>query len=461
MQDTNPTGETPVTPDVSAVAALAPGDGPGEVAAVTAAATLDYPELPQEVLAPRQISGQIIAYASPDSTYAVTRRLIDGARHSVVIGIYDFSAGYMRDLLKRAMRRGVRVSLMLDTNSGNERRLLEDLKRLGAVTVVSPSTTAHAPLQYFRNAHEKIIVIDDQWVLIQSGNWSENSIPFNEGDGEAGGAFQPGNRDTGLAVQSPELAEFFAALVRRDMDLATGVPVAGPLPAAVTAPEQALALFESAPTERPPLIASRLFTPSAPVPITPVLSPDNYQGVVPGFLASARQSIRIQQQYIRGGQAAIDDLLRVIAAARERYPDLAVRVMVSPKNLEDGERKAFLRAMDTLDLQPGTGYRFLSLKHFVHCHNKLIVVDDRRVLVGSQNWSSTAVLQNREASLLVEHEGIASYFAGIFDSDWELSAPQVPAPAPMAPAVAAAQPQAADFAKGGVVESTWGDYADV
>jgi phosphatidylserine/phosphatidylglycerophosphate/cardiolipin synthase-like enzyme len=44
-------------------------------------------------------------------------------------------------------------------------------------------------------------------------------------------------------------------------------------------------------------------------------------------------------------------------------------------------------------------------------------VDDERVLLGSQNWSTTGLLTNREASLLVDHAGIASYFAGIFDSD--------------------------------------------
>jgi len=68
--------------------------------------------------------------------------------------------------------------------------------------------------------------------------------------------------------------------------------------------------------------------------------------------------------------------------------------------------------------------RLLSVAHFVHCHNKLIVVDDERVLVGSQNWSTTAVTSNREASLLIEHQGIAGYFAAIFDADWRMSEPE-------------------------------------
>ena len=79
--------------------------------------------------------------------------------------------------------------------------------------------------------------------------------------------------------------------------------------------------------------------------------------------------------------------------------------------------------MEDFGLEFDDNYRFLSSKHFVHCHNKLIVVDDEKVLLGSQNWSTTGLLSNREASLLVEHAGIATYFAEIFDADWTMSEP--------------------------------------
>ena len=84
--------------------------------------------------------------------------------------------------------------------------------------------------------------------------------------------------------------------------------------------------------------------------------------------------------------------------------------------------------MDDFDLEFDDNYRYLSARHFVHCHNKLIVVDDEKVLLGSQNWSTTGLLSNREASLLVEHAGIAAYFAEIFDADWEMSEPTGAAP---------------------------------
>src|SRR5687768_3377161 len=60
------------------------------------------------------VNGPFIGYASPDSTYAVTRRLFESAQDEIIIGIYDFSADYMKDLLLNVMQRGVKVSLKLD-----------------------------------------------------------------------------------------------------------------------------------------------------------------------------------------------------------------------------------------------------------------------------------------------------------------------------------------------------------
>jgi hypothetical protein len=51
------------------------------------------------------VSGELTAYASPDSTFAVTKRLLDSARKSIVIGTYDFTATYVATLLEDAMAR--------------------------------------------------------------------------------------------------------------------------------------------------------------------------------------------------------------------------------------------------------------------------------------------------------------------------------------------------------------------
>jgi phosphatidylserine/phosphatidylglycerophosphate/cardiolipin synthase-like enzyme len=432
--------------------------------AAAAPALLPYPPLPAQEFRTRSVTGKIMAYASPDSTFAVTKRLVDSARRSVVIGIYDFRADYMKELLKRAMKRGVTVSLMLDTNSDDDPNLFPELRALGATCVRAPSRSAGSPVQYFGNAHEKIVVVDNEIVMIQSGNWSENSIPFNEGDGVVVGDFVKGNRDMGVAIQSRELATFFAGLVARDMRLAQGEPPDALPPAAPPDESGSPAgdiFFEAAPPAAPEtLFPSITVTPSSPVRVTPAVTPENFHETTKEFLRSATSSIRIEQQYIRGGQEAITALMEEISAAREENPELDVRIIVSPKYLFGENKQRFLQLMEDFGMEFDTNFRYLSSRHFVHCHNKLIVVDDERVLVGSQNWSTTGVLSNREASLLIEHAGIASYFAGIFDADWEMSEPTGAPPDEFAAAVEGlANP--ADFAGGGVVLSSVRDYTDV
>jgi phosphatidylserine/phosphatidylglycerophosphate/cardiolipin synthase-like enzyme len=365
------------------------------------------------------------------------------------------------------MRRGVSVSLMLDTNSADDAGLFGELSALGATCVKAPSSSAGNPTAYFGNAHEKIIVVDREIVMIQSGNWSENSIPFNEGDGVVVGGFDNGNRDMGIALHNRDLAGFFADLVVRDMRLAQGLPPDALPPAVVAEAETAESaagelFFEAAPPDVPVvLFPSLTVTPSTPVKVTPVITPENFHTVAKKFLASATRSIRIEQQYIRGGQAAVEALLQEIADVRDQHPDLEVRIIVSPKFLTGTNRTKFFKAMDDFGFAFDDHFRFLAAKFFVHCHNKLIVVDEERVLLGSQNWSSTGLLSNREASLLVEHAPVAAYFAEIFDADWSMSEPTAAPPDQILGLDPSAIVTGKDFARGGVVISSVSDYKAV
>lgn len=417
-----------------------------------------YPRLPDGHFQAVEVSGRILAYASPDSTWAVTERLVDAARSTIVVGIYDFRADYVKDALKRAMRRGVRLSLMLDTNTADEPGLFAELRGLGAECVRAPSSSASHPSPYFGNAHEKIIVVDGEIVMIQSGNWSENSIPQNRGDGTIVDQFLEGNRDMGLAIHSRELATLFSDLVIRDMRLAQDLPpdtvVAAPRPASLgpTAPQL---FFEAAPPAAPPrLFPSLSMAPGERVRITPAVTPENFVDVLRPLLASATRSVRLEQQYIRGGQPAVDAMLDVIREARDANPGLQVKIVVSPKYLYGAKRIAFEAAMRDRGFGFGSSYRYLSSTHFVHCHNKLVVVDDTKVLIGSQNWSTTGLLSNREASLLVEHAGLTGYFAQIFDEDWRLSEPGAAPP----DAVPPGEVDVEAFVQGRAVVSSIRDY---
>lgn len=367
------------------------------------------------------IEGTFIAYASPDSTYAVTKKLLREARSSILIGIYDFTAGYMRDLLVEAIERGVKVSLMLDLdNRKGETELWDSIVQAGAEGVPAPSC-ASKRARYFPSCHQKVIVIDGEWTLVQSGNYSPASIPCNPVDGGVKGKFVPGNRDMGVAIHHPPLAEFFTHLLKSD--IALELDAVEELSMAPGEDEEALpALFEvSGPPGAPPqLYRSRKYLPRKPLHVVPVITPDNYLDAVLPLLENARQSIYIEQQYIRPMGPQVQRLLEAIHKARTANPRLKVRIVLAPPYWAGVQaEKENLKILESYDLLEGRQVRYLNPSYFVHCHNKLIIVDRKLILVSSQNWSDTGVSENREAGLLLDSASLARYYARIFNLDWE------------------------------------------
>jgi phosphatidylserine/phosphatidylglycerophosphate/cardiolipin synthase-like enzyme len=398
-----------------------------------------------------KVDGEIIAYSSPDSTFAVTRRLIDGAKTSILIGTYDFTATYVADLLTAAVGRGVKVELMLDLDGRSGELPLYDALKAAGVKVHPAPACGPGHAHYFPSCHEKVTVIDGSWVLVQSGNYTENSIPPN--DPTPGSALPqvPGNRDMGLAIKSKTLAAFFTKLLKADIKLATK-PVSPQEAAEFFEPE--VLMFEAAPAVVPQIVPDKSFATAASQRVQAVVTPDNYLAAAEALLRGARTSIDIEQQYIRPTQPEVGRLLSAIKDARAANPSLKVRIIVAAgyggADTEKLRKELALLEKDH-KLAFGPRIRLLNKKYFVHCHNKLIVVDGERVLVGSQNWSDSGVSRNREAGILVTHKGIAEYFSGLVDFDWKTGVKTLPKPKPVKPQEMA--PAA--------VRVRYGDYADV
>jgi phosphatidylserine/phosphatidylglycerophosphate/cardiolipin synthase-like enzyme len=402
------------------------------------------------------ISGKIIAFASPDSTFAVTKRLIDAAQKTIEIGIYDFSAAYVATLLKDAMSRRVKVTLMLDTdNVKGENEIFNDLKSAGATCVSAPSCASeNKSAHVFRSSHEKFIVIDGEVCIVQSGNYSPNSIPMNVLDGQADGHFRTGNRDMGVAVISKEMAKFLTKILDSDIKLELNTPEALAVAEARLKPPPTL--VEAAPAKRPDkLFPSKTFSLSAPLSVQPILTPDNYMDVIPDALKKAKRSVLIEQQYIHSADVPVAKLLEAIKTARAENEDLDVRIILGKifSNKDLAQEKTNLANIKTkYGLKLGENIRYIDTTRLVHCHNKLVIIDGETVLVSSQNWSSAAVLENREAGLLFKHKGVAGYFTDIFEVDWSTAQQKLPTKI----GSNAASPES--LRKGGFIEVSAADY---
>ena len=356
------------------------------------------------------ISRERIAYASPEATYEVLRKRLEAARHSILIGVYDFSSPPVKDLLLSAMKRGVRVSLLVNHGSSideDEDVIINELALNGADVVKAP-VRGSLPLPVYR---PKFIVIDGQWTIVQSGNLTQNSVPV-EG--------LSGNRGMGIAIQSNELAGFFAGLFDKDIKMARKA-VAETSNNEIPERESTYKPYE--PVKRFPAFsigggdAATQNTNSEVQPaksnyVLPVLTPENYLQVMTQILASAKESIEIYQQIINPS-ANVQKLLDSVRAAQVANPKLKIRIILAPPVLEI-QGPPTLRLLDGYGWHLGEKVRFLKQRST----NKLVIVDRRVSLVGSAHWTDVGVSRSREVCLLVDSPLIAGYYAQIFETDW-------------------------------------------
>lgn len=365
--------------------------------------------------------GQLIAYASPDSTFAVTRERIAAAKKSIHIGIYDFTADYIRDQLIDAMQRGVKVELMLDLEGTNEQRIFDDLANLGGAVLRAPSCM-HPKARFFSVVHQKVIIIDGRWTLVQSGNYSTGSIPINEPD-ENWPKFKTGNRDTGVAIDSKAVAKFFSSRLSKDRKLVIDAKSAPKVIAMLKALAKTGGVLVPKPKREPKQkFKPRTFEFTKAVTLQPLLTPDNYLLDVPPLLEAARKSIFIEQQYIWAKQPKVASLIAAMKRALDAAPALDIRIVLG-KAFDQGDVKKFDDAIEEMDKQLGikrwTNVRFINQDMFAHCHNKLILIDGKIAITSSQNWSDTAVNTNREAGVAIHDARVCGYFTRIFKHDWE------------------------------------------
>ena len=144
--------------------------------------------------------------------------------------------------------------------------------------------------------------------------------------------------------------------------------------------------------------------PSTSPSITPIFSPDG-QAEFTAAISSASSSLDLEV-YVFSYRTLADELIE----AHER--GVRARVLLEPTrsgnnpNLETAE---YLRD-NGVDVRWATPSRTN--------HAKYLIMDGRRVLVGSHNWSWHAMNENREASVLVEDERTVRDFSSIFEQDW-------------------------------------------
>lgn len=149
------------------------------------------------------------------------------------------------------------------------------------------------------------------------------------------------------------------------------------------------------------------------------VSPDCSYRLVRDALNAAGETLDL---YIYNLSA--DHLLELLRNAKDR--GVAVRIMYDVMDTRGDEKNKIKQLGVETKEAPSSGRR----KVFTVCHQKFAVIDNKSLLLGSANWASSSIPKvtvphkfkkgNREWLVHITDEGIAAWFAELFQADWDI-----------------------------------------
>jgi hypothetical protein len=389
----------------------------------------------------QSLKADVTLAASPDCGYQTLTGFLDGTKHSLVIGMYDFTSGPLLQYFKTVLSSPKTLQMVLDSPSLNPTADQSDWqtvqaldsslgKRADIVRALTRgdhfATNWLFPYAY----HIKVIVRDGNSLWLSSGNLNNSNEPAPSHPPTTE------DRDWHIVVNSPELSAIFGAYLNYDYQVAHAHQAPNP-EAIERAIEEARAKrrHEANPTgtrtygskkaPTPPKVTAKRFAakdlPALAFEITPVLTPDKlpngsgqYLTQIEQLIRAATQSICIELQYIEASQDATSDYGTLLKAIADKIAaGVPVQLIVSAGYAEKWGEKMMSAGVDLT----------ANIHTLPNVHNKGFIIDNEFVIISSQNFSPAGITDNRDAGVIIRSQDVVSYFSPIFDYDWQRSVP--------------------------------------
>ena len=385
--------------------------------------------------APVEEPMEVIMHVGPEYSWDVLKKFIDGSTGRLVSAMYEFHATHIKDALEARLRAGGNLQLVLDnaTFAGDE-----DFDRAAVferwadefqfTRIVAPEGLRGLISDSY---HIKVTVRDDDTFWLSSGNWkggSSQPVITQQQRDNATTDDLPGNREWHVVIKNKKLATRFRSHILQDLkrsqdlggrelpkrlldETLVDIPIEMPqLELEVRKPPSKII--------EPKTIA---FSTSRKLKVKPLLTPDRegavFSEAVLELINSATKSLLFQIPYIgmpsspNQDRGFIDDLIKALTEKLKTLDDARVILRSGGKNFSAPAHAAWFFKSKGVDIDA-------QLKVIDNHHTKGMIVDGKRVLLGSHNWSKPGVTLNRDASLIFDDEEIAGYYTDAFEIDW-------------------------------------------
>lgn len=350
----------------------------------------------------------VTTFVGPDYSNETLTHFLRGATESIYVEIYQFTSPGLMNLINEIYNDNplldIRVMIAEHSLGGFQDEntyVMWNLTQLG-IPVRWTSDT-------FTFSHQKFVIIDNDTTIVQAGNWARPSFPLNEWESGSSGGFTQknyeGNREFSIALTDVVVTQYYREVFDHDWSVGsdynlgidgTGTPLTWGALNKVYYPR----------------VFSHAGQFSGPMNVTPVFSPDTSLEAMLWVINSAKATLDIQIPYVSNSSTVVNELLDAIVAAKHR--GVTVRIVME-EGRNDNPDVALAFAEENIPIV------WMDLRFFSAIHNKAFIADGRIVLICSINWSEESISENREAGVVIEHEGVAGWYQAVFDYDWGIA----------------------------------------
>jgi hypothetical protein len=378
----------------------------------------------------------VTCHVSPDAGWRVLKPFLEETERKLHIGMYDFTAPHIyraaRTLLKDSEVEwqqvlGPKESLPtegdVDSTKANdikESSVIKGLKRVGEDRFGNAFAHVGSGRTFASAYHIKVAVRDDRTFWLSSGNWQSSNQPdIDFFDENADRQLIPRyNREWHVVCESPVLAKRFQRFLDHDFETALMTEELVEIEAALPLPDLLVPVDELLEEERAAIglqvFAPQkfIFTSHSPLTVQPILTPDNYLDVALDFLRERpKRTLYFQNQSLNPIKAPTAEFAELMELLVKYSNDQSLDVRFIFRNIGPIRKK--------LESLQAAGFNMSRIRTQSGCHTKGIIVDSKKILVGSHNITNQGVQVNRDASLLIEDAGIAQYYEKVFLHDWD------------------------------------------
>ncbi|HMA83379.1 MAG TPA: phospholipase D-like domain-containing protein, partial [Candidatus Thermoplasmatota archaeon] len=356
-------------------------------------------------------------FISPDTSFSVVSTLIENTDSEILLNAYEFTSSEITDDLTDALHRNVSVSLLVEGSpvggmSEKQLFLLNKLHHHGAEIQLLKGNTLNHVFKRYRFTHAKYAILDQETIIILSGNFAPTGIPSDN-------TF--GNREWGVAIKNETLATWYSSVFYTDWN-PSQKDTQKFQPNPVFEEQDYFVIDEEYYGYYEPIL-NQSETMKENITVTPILSPDNSLPAISNLISQANATIYIQQLYMYPNWTNQQNpLIPLLINKSNQGIDIRILLNYNPwydsTNIHNNQTKTLLESNGIC-----VKYVYTNWSIFQNMHNKGVIIDNKSVLISSINWNENSFLNNREIGIIINHSEIAQFYSTVFLSDWKLSEP--------------------------------------